>query len=118
MVEINLNYLNELSGGDSGFVIEMLQTYLEETSKDIDEIKNNFTKGDLQRISFLTHRCKAAFSMLGLQSMTDLATKIEQDAKAENAIISDFKQPIEQLSKDAFSSFEQAKEWISKLQVQ
>lgn len=117
MTEINLDYLNELSGGDNDFVIEMLKTYLEETSKDIDEIKRSFVEGNLQRISFLAHRCKAAFRMLGLDNMTDTAEHIEKEAKVETAVIGDFKLAIEQLTKGASSSFEQAREWIKRLEV-
>jgi len=112
MIKIDLNYLKELSHGDHDFIVEMLETYVEETSKDITAIEQCFQDKNLERISFLAHRCKAAFRMLGLEGLTIAAETVEKGAKVENALEEDFKEPIQQIIRDAKTSFEHAKELI------
>ena len=115
MVELNLDYLTELGGGDNEFIVEMLQTYLDETGKDMLEMEKSLQSKDLKRVGFLAHRCKAAFRMLGLESMTNSAENLEQDVKSENASDTDFAPTVNALIADMKESFKQAQEWIEKL---
>lgn len=115
MAKINLDYLKGMSGGDNEFVIEMLQTYLEETGRDMNGLRNSLESGNLQRISFLTHRCKAAYSMLGLQEMMLSAQSIEKVAKTEDSEIDQIQADLEKLLIATDETFEQAKDWIEKL---
>ncbi len=115
MADINLDYLKGLGGDDNEFIVEMLQTYKEETGKDMDELRKSLEKKDLQRISFLAHRCKAAYSMLGLQDMMHAAQVIEKTAKAEGCTIEQIQPALEKLLAETDETFKQAEAWIQKL---
>ena len=118
MIQIDLDYLNGLGGGDNNFVIDMLQTYIEETNKDMQELRQALTNQDVKRITFLAHRSKAAFRMLGLESMADNAEKIEKMANAEDASVNNVLKDVTELIADAETSFQQAKDWIDKLKTE
>lgn len=115
MVELNLDYLTELGGGDNDFIVEMLRTYLDETGKDMLELEKSLHTKDLKRIGFLAHRCKAAFRMLGLDDMAATAETLEQGVKIGGATTTDFEPTIISLLDDMKKSFEQAQDWIEKL---
>ena len=115
MNKINLEYLNELGGGDMEFVVEMLQTYIEETSKDMEALGLALEQSDLKRISFLAHRSKAAFKMLGLNSLSEAAEKLEQQAKTETVLTDALTQNINFIRTHAADSFVQAEKLIAGL---
>lgn len=118
MGKINLDYLNELGGGDADFTIEMLETYLEETSRDMDELQTALDEDNLKRIGFVAHRTKAAFRMLGLDEITEIAQELESTAKKGKVSAKLLTVPINNLIADARVSFEEAKELIADLKRQ
>jgi len=113
MEKINLDYLTELGGGDNEFVVDMLQTYVDETGKDMLELEKSKNEGNLKRIGFLAHRCKAAFQMLGLKQLVQDAEALEQGVKVETAVISDFEQLVNKVNQCIEVSIEEAKILIS-----
>ena len=44
MTKIKLEYLNKISGGDMDFISEMLKTYIEETDKELEFLKEAFNQ--------------------------------------------------------------------------
>jgi len=115
MSKINLEYLNELGGGDVEFVVEMLQTYIEETSKDMDALSLALEQQDLKRISFLVHRSKSAFKMLGMNDLFEISENVERSAKVENTLTDSLVQNLQFIMKYAAESFVQADKLISDL---
>lgn len=118
MAKINLDYLTELGGDDTEFTIEMLNTYLEETSRDIEELAEALASENAERIAFVAHRTKAAFRMLGLDEITDMAQAIELTAKKGNVPAKALSVPVNSLIEEAKTSFEEAKTLIQKLSNQ
>jgi HPt (histidine-containing phosphotransfer) domain-containing protein len=118
MAKINLDYLNELGGGDVEFTIEMLQTYLEETTKDVQELQEALTNENSERIAFIAHRTKAAFRMLGLNEITEMAQNIELTAKKGNIPAKALRIPVNSLIDEAKNSFEEAQQLIKNLKHQ
>lgn len=118
MEELKLDYLKELGGGDNDFIIEMLQTYIDETGKDMHALQSSLNEGNLKRIGFLAHRCKAAFRILGLEKMFQDANDLEQNVKAENASASTFEEPVNALIEGIKNSLVQAESCIKELSNQ
>jgi HPt (histidine-containing phosphotransfer) domain-containing protein len=115
MEELKLDYLKELGGGDNDFIIEMLQTYMDETGKDMLALQVSLEEKNLKRIGFLAHRCKAAFRILGLEKMFQEANDLEQNVKAENAVASTFEKPVNILIDGIKNSLVQAENCIERL---
>jgi HPt (histidine-containing phosphotransfer) domain-containing protein len=118
MAKINLDYLNELGGGDSDFTIEMLETYLEETTKDVHELSEALNTEDIERIAFISHRSKAAFRMLGLNEITEIAQNIELTAKKGGIPAKALRVPVNSLIEEAKASFDEARQLIQDLKNQ
>lgn len=84
-MKINLSYLRDLSGDDSEFIIDILNTFLEENPKDLEATQVAINSGDVVQVGKLAHKMKSSFQMLGLEEIRALAFKIEQNAKKEEA---------------------------------
>lgn len=118
MEALKLDYLTELGAGDNEFIIEMLQTYIDETGTDMHALESSLNEGNLKRIGFLAHRCKAAFRILGLEKMVVDAENLEQGVKIENAEASAFEEPVKALIEGIKDSLVQAKNCILQLSNQ
>ena len=116
MEPINLSYLKELSGGDNEFIIDMLETYIEETSSDIEQLLTAINNKNLGKIAFITHRLKSAFQMFGLVESKELAQEIELMAKANRVPIHSLRVPIIGLIENAKASCLEASTLIESFQ--
>ncbi len=108
MTKINLTYLNELCGGDADFLSELLQTYIDETGRDVDYLAEALTQSDIPRIGFWAHKIKAAFKMLGLNLLAEKAELLEYNSKKANSKMSDFNEHVIFIVENAKVSFKQA----------
>ena len=74
---MDLNYLKEISSNDESFILEILNTYLEEVPKDIQIIKGDINKIDKDAICSIAHKLKSSFMMLGFEELSLLSKEIE-----------------------------------------
>ncbi|MGB0430005.1 MAG: Hpt domain-containing protein [Bacteroidia bacterium] len=81
MSELDLTYLNEISGGDEDFIKEMIETFLEETPKDLDQIKIHFDSKDWAEMGKTAHKMKSSIKMFGFESLKNKALFLEQNGK-------------------------------------
>lgn len=63
---------------------QMVEFYLEDAHKYVDNIKNGFVNDDKQAVAINAHPLKSASGGIGVLSIRDIADKIEIDVK--NAI--------------------------------
>ncbi len=91
--------------GILAFIIAMLETYLAETTQDISDLSQALENEDLDRIAFLAHRSKAAFKMVGLEDVTEIAQNIEFTAKNANVTAKLLSIPVKSLINEAMASF-------------
>jgi HPt (histidine-containing phosphotransfer) domain-containing protein len=111
MTKINLEYLNELCNGDVDFISEMLQTYIDETSKDVEYLVEAVKLSDTPRIVFWSHKIKTAFRILGLDGLAEKAETLEIKSRLEDFKIDDFSEHVYYIVENASNSFKQAK-WL------
>jgi two-component system sensor histidine kinase/response regulator len=79
---VDLERLEELSGGDREFQIDLLQTFLEDAPTYVEEIKTGIAETDFDTVARRAHQLKGASSMAAVAQMPDLAKRIELDAEA------------------------------------
>ncbi|QTE21762.1 Hpt domain-containing protein [Polaribacter cellanae] len=84
MEKPNLNYIQQISGGDKDFEASMLTILKEEFIKELSLIKKNFKKEDYIQLSFNIHKIKHKISILGMEKSFELASEIEQEIKNGN----------------------------------
>lgn len=73
---INLDTLNQFAGGDTGFIIEILEYFKSTTPEVLESMQNNFeTKnGELSR---QLHKYRSQVSLLGIKDLTALTLHLE-----------------------------------------
>ena len=77
----DLTYLQELSGGDIEFEIEMLETYEEEVPQHINRIEEYLEKVSWISLSEEFHSLKSKLSILGFKHIYQMADVLEEQCK-------------------------------------
>ncbi|MCB0737063.1 MAG: Hpt domain-containing protein [Bacteroidetes bacterium] len=81
MANVDLSYLNEISGGDKEFIDEMINTFLEETPKDLAAIKEHSDSSNWTEVGKTAHKLKSSIKMFGLGNLKDEVLDIEMSGK-------------------------------------
>ena len=77
----DLTYLQELSGGDIEFEVEMLQTYEEEVPDHIDRIIEYLDRASWISLSEEFHGLKSKLSIMGFKNLYKQADILEEQCK-------------------------------------
>jgi len=78
MIEPVIKRLDELSGGDKSFQIELIQIFLAESEKNFLEIKNHLTKSDYSQAARSVHAVKGAALNIGSNHFGTLLENLER----------------------------------------
>lgn len=78
----DLSQLEELAGGDQSFMRSMVDTFLEHTPGQLEEIKNARKNGDLASIGALSHKIKPNIDLFGIVDLKQTIRDLEQMGKA------------------------------------
>ncbi|MCF8255584.1 MAG: Hpt domain-containing protein [Bacteroidia bacterium] len=78
---IDLSYLNEISGGDSSFIKEMLELYINTTATEADLYTEMLNSRDYEGIGHLAHKMKAPIQMLGANELFQTIRNLEHYGK-------------------------------------
>ncbi|MCG9880361.1 MAG: Hpt domain-containing protein [Bacteroidia bacterium] len=78
---INLNYLKEISGGDTNFIKEMLELYITTTATEAVLFHELYAQKDISGIGHLAHKMKAPIQMLGATDLYNTIKTIEESCK-------------------------------------
>ena len=77
---VNLDYLNDLSGGDTEFIIEVVDMFLEIAPDSIKQLLVYEKNRNYPHIKSTVHKMKPTLQMLGDMELHALALKIEDAA--------------------------------------
>jgi len=80
--ELSLKNLIELSRGDERFIRHMLELFLTEMPRAIQEIEEAWKVEDIGKVKLVAHRIKPSLQNLNLMKATDLAKELESDTSA------------------------------------
>jgi HPt (histidine-containing phosphotransfer) domain-containing protein len=81
MENIDLTYLNEISGGDSSFIKEMLDLFINTTAIEVNDFDHLLAEGNYEAIGQLAHKMKAPIQMIGASVIFDILKTIENEGK-------------------------------------
>ncbi|QCR21532.1 CHASE3 domain-containing protein [Pontibacter sp. SGAir0037] len=76
----DLSYLQEMSGGDTDFIKEMMELFLQQVPAELENIRNAASKGNTQEIKLLAHKLKSSVTMLGVETMASRLKAMETTA--------------------------------------
>ena len=78
-LKINMNYLSELSAGNTNFELEMIQLFLKQIPDELQNIEHAIEFNDIQKLRDLCHKVKSSFDIFGLQKASDLLGQLSID---------------------------------------
>lgn len=82
MSELDLTYLNEISGGDEEFIAEMIETFLEETPKDAADMRTHLGEQNWTELGKVAHKLKSSIKMFGFETLKNQVLFLEQSGKS------------------------------------
>ncbi len=80
--QIDLSYLNLISGDDQAFIKEIVVTFLAEIDNEILLLNNYIENNEWQKAQKIAHKIKSPVHMLMADSLKNLITDMESDLKA------------------------------------
>ena len=79
--KIDLSYLEDIAGGSSEFIIEMIDMFLEQTPGYCLDIKQGIVDKDWKKVSELAHKVKPTLAFMGSNSAKETMAAIEMDSR-------------------------------------
>ncbi len=76
--EIDLSYLEEIANGNTDFIVEMIDLFLQQAPESLLQIREQVVKKEFQSVGNLAHKLKPTFAMIGVMSGSKLAERIEK----------------------------------------
>ena len=105
----SLAQLEELAGGDQEFVLSMVDTFLEHTPQQLEELKQARQNGDLEKVGAISHKIKPNIDLFGLNEIAQPIRDLEQMGKAgEDSPVMDEK--IKEVDEVLNKAFDQLRE--------
>jgi len=80
----NLNKLDEIAQGDQGFIREMLVTFVENVTTEVDNIQLFKSMGNWTGIAEAAHKLASNFAYMGANGLRALAADIERSVLKDN----------------------------------
>lgn len=85
----NLEYLEEISGGDKDFISDMLTDFFSNTPQTLEEIRETIIKEDWNELYKILHRFIPSFDFVGAENLIhklrDFESKARSKENLENA---------------------------------
>jgi HPt (histidine-containing phosphotransfer) domain-containing protein len=75
--KINLNNLYHISGGDEQFVKQMLLSFIDSTTRGLNDMKDSVKSGQLDSVADLAHKMSPPSRHIGALDLCNLLKKIE-----------------------------------------
>lgn len=77
----NLSYLQEVSKGNTAFMLDMIQIFLTKTPETLDILRIEIESKNWEAVGFYAHKLKATYAYMGMLELKELLIQIEKSAK-------------------------------------
>lgn len=81
---LDLSYLSEMVGHDPVFMIEIFDTFINQTPFYIAELEDALSNENWVKVANCAHKIKPTFTYIGRNDVRDMVQSIEQNARDEN----------------------------------
>jgi HPt (histidine-containing phosphotransfer) domain-containing protein len=78
---LNHDYLNEITGGDTAFIAELLGDFVSQTPVLINQIATALAQGDAATVGAAAHTLKGSARAVGADEFAAIALELEQAGK-------------------------------------
>ncbi|SMO93047.1 Hpt domain-containing protein [Gracilimonas mengyeensis] len=114
--QTDFTYLTEITDGDFGVIREMIDLFIEETPRQLRDIRQAFEADKFPELRAAAHKIKPTLSYVGLEELKAKAQQIEDHAKNEEHLdeIPALIKAIEKGYEDALIELDEVKREISR----
>lgn len=105
----NLRQLEELAGGSDDFVNSMIETFLEYTPGQLNEMLDAYKKGQFEVLGAIAHKIKPNIDLFEIHAIRDDIRLIEEKGK-QNQNVPELKESLEKVEatlREVFKQLEQ-----------
>lgn len=101
----DLAQLRELAGGSEDFVDSMVDTFLEHTPQQLNDMKMAYQSGDLKAMGGYAHKIKPNIDLFGITALSGDIRQIEAWGKAEqnDAALPALMEKVERILNESFA---------------
>ncbi len=78
---VNLDYLNEMSGGDRELILEMINIFITEVPEYISRMSEALNTRNWDELEKLAHKSKASALIMGMHKLADDLRDLETDTR-------------------------------------
>lgn len=75
--------LNEIAGGDEAFVKELVVTFIDSVSSEVENMQRFMQTGDWKAIGAIVHKLTPNYAYMDSQALFELAASIEKEIKSD-----------------------------------
>lgn len=105
----NLSQLEELAGGNEEFVNSMVETFLEHTPSQLQEMLNAYSENDMNLLGSIAHKIKPNIDLFEISAIHGEIRVVEE--KGKNGIKdSELEQSLKKVEKVLEESFNQLRQ--------
>lgn len=79
--QYNLGYLQEVSKGNTAFMLDMIQIFLTKTPETLEILRIEIESCNWEMVGFYAHKLKATYAYMGMLDLKELLIQIEKSAK-------------------------------------
>ena len=100
----DLSYLKSMSDNDTKFIVEMVQSFINQTPVDLSKIKDHFSNNELEEAANLLHKMKPSIAFMGIHQLKDLIVEMEANARqGDSAILENQIKTFERICMEAIA---------------
>jgi HPt (histidine-containing phosphotransfer) domain-containing protein len=74
----NLSYLNEISGGDKDFILDMIQTFVNNSPSEIADLEHYANSQEWDKLGEYSHKFAPGLQFIGIVSLRPVINQIEE----------------------------------------
>ncbi|WP_069659843.1 Hpt domain-containing protein [Arcticibacter eurypsychrophilus] len=79
--DVNLAYLNDIAGGSTEFIIDMIDIFIEQTPIYFTQLGEAIQQKDWKATADLAHKIKPTLAFVGADELKDMMSVIESNAR-------------------------------------
>ena len=81
-MNIDLSYLEDITGSDKDMMLEMLNLFIEDIPSQVEKIREAVEEKDMKSLGTESHKLKPTLQYVGLNEMYELVKKLEAIGKS------------------------------------
>ena len=85
-LDLNMDYLTELTGGSAEFMIEMIDIFLEQTPLYFEQMGEALQAGDWKNVAGIAHKIKPTFAFMGIDSAREDMQNLEHLVRKQESV--------------------------------